>query len=210
MKEGSDIALVTDAGTPCISDPGYKIVKLAIKNGISVITVPGASSVISALTLSGLSTNSFSFFGFIPRTSQHINSLIEDIKFLKSTLIFFESPNRIKKTLKIFQEALGNRNAALCRELTKLHEEIIHGTIEEIRENINLKEGIKGEICLVIEGFKGDSKNKSNNESTLVDNRLKSLKKLKISLKDAVKVVSQEFNLQKKEIYQKALKIWDN
>ena len=210
LKSGNDIALVTDAGTPCISDPGYKIVNLAIKNGIKVVTVPGASSVISSLTLSGLPTDSFSFFGFVPRTVKQISSLIDSIKFLKTTLIFFESPKRISRTLGYFQNGLGNRKAAVCRELTKIHEEVIHGTLEEIRNKIEMNDGIKGEVCLVIEGYQDNNGDRLNNDLSLITKRLKSLKNMKLSLKDAVKVVSQEFKLPKKQIYQKALEIWDN
>ncbi|MGI9533788.1 MAG: 16S rRNA (cytidine(1402)-2'-O)-methyltransferase [Thermodesulfobacteriota bacterium] len=210
LLKGKNIALVTDAGTPCISDPGFKIVSHAIKNGVKVVTVPGASSVISSLTLSGLPTNSFSFYGFVPRTKKHIFSLIDNIKILKTTLIFFESPNRIIKTLNYFLDGLGNRNAAVCRELTKLHEEVIHGTLEEIIKKMEIKESIKGEICLLIEGFQENKRDELNDDLILVHNKLKSLKSLKISLKDAVKVVSQEINLPKKEIYQKALEIWGN
>ena len=210
LIRGKNIALVTDAGTPCISDPGYKIVNLALKNGIRVVTVPGASSVISALTLSGLPTDSFSFFGFVPRTKKNISVLIDDIRYLKSTLIFFESPKRIKKTLNFFLDGLGNRNAALCRELTKLHEEVMHGTLEEIGKKIEMRDVVKGEICLVIEGFQEDKNGIREENLNLVHNKLKSLKNLNISMKDAVKVVSEDFNLSKKKIYQMALEIWDN
>ena len=210
LKEGRNIALVTDAGTPCISDPGFKIIKLAIENGIEVVTVPGASSVISALTLSGLPTDSFSFFGFPPRTKKHIGLLIDEIKFLKSTLIFFESPNRVKKTLSNFLEGLGNRNAAVCRELTKIHEEVITGPLKQLLEKVEKKDVFKGEVCIVIQGFQDNKRATLNDELNLIPKKLKSLKDLDISLKDAVKVVSKEFNTPKKKVYQKALEVWSN
>ena len=165
---------------------------------------------ISALTLSGLPTDSFSFFGFPPRTKKHIGLLIDDIKFLKSTLIFFESPNRVKKTLSYFLEGLGNRNAAVCRELTKIHEEVITGTLKEVLQRIEKKDVFKGEICVIIEGFRDNKKATLNYDLTLISKKLQSLKDLEISLKDAVKVISKDFKISKKEIYQKALEIWDN
>ena len=210
LIKGKNVALVADAGTPCISDPGYKIVRLAIENDIKIVTIPGASSVISALTLSGLPTDSFSFLGFVPRTKKNITTLVDSIKFLRCTLIFFESPKRIRRTLSYFLDSLGNRNAAVCRELTKLHEEVIRGTLEEISQKIEKKDSVKGEICLVIEGYQGSKKNILNDDLILVDNKLKSFKNLEVSLKDAVKFVSQEFNLPKKKIYQQALKMWRN
>jgi len=144
---GMNVALVTDAGTPCISDPGYKIMNMAIQNGINVDIIPGANSVISGLIISNLPADSFSFFGFAPRSEKGMRDIISDIKFIKSTLVFFESPKRIKKTLRYFLQGLGNRNAAVCRELTKLHEEVMRGTLEDLCEALEKKQNVKGEIC---------------------------------------------------------------
>lgn len=210
LMNGKSVALVADAGTPCISDPGYKVVKMAIENGINVSTIPGVSSVISALTLSGLPADSFSFFGFAPRNKKAVTVLIDDIKFIKSTLIFFESPKRIRKTISYFLDRLGNRNAAVCRELTKLHEEVIRGTLEEINREIETRETVKGEICLVIEGFKEDRKVRISNDIAPLDKRLRLLKNMEISLSDAVKLTCHELNLPKRGVYQKALEIWDS
>lgn len=210
LESGKNIALVTDAGTPCISDPGYKIVNLAIQKGINVTVIPGASSVISGLTISNLPTDSFSFFGFPPRSEKGKGNLIDDIRFIKSTLIFFESPKRIKTTLRYFLQGLGNRNAAICRELTKLHEEVMRGTLKDLCEALEKKQTIKGEICLVIEGFQESKEDKLSRNLTLINKRLNAFKDMNVSLSDAVRETAREFGLPKKEVYRKALEIWSD
>ncbi len=208
LESGKNVALVTDAGTPCISDPGYKIVDLAVQKGMNVTVIPGASSVISGLTISGLPAGSFSFFGFLPRSEKGMEKLISDIRSVKSTLIFFESPRRIKKTLRYFLQGLGNRNAAVCRELTKLHEEVMRGTLEDLYEALEKKRTIRGEICLVIEGFQESKEDKLNCSLTLISDRLNTLRDMNVSLSDAVRDTVRELGLPKKEVYRKALEIW--
>ncbi len=208
LESGKNVALVTDAGTPCISDPGYKIVDLAVQKGMNVTVIPGASSVISGLTISGLPAGSFSFFGFPPRSEKGMEKLISDIRPVKNTLIFFESPRRIKKTLRYFLQGLGNRKAAVCRELTKLHEEVMRGTLEDLCETLEKKRTIKGEICLVIEGFQESKEDKMRRSLTLISDRLKSLRDMNVSLSDAVRDTARELGLPKKEVYRKALEIW--
>ena len=146
----------------------------------------------------------------MPRGKKQLQDQIDNIKYLKSTLIFFESPRRIKNSLKLLSELLGDRQIAVCRELTKMHEEVTRGTLSELRKNFNNRETVKGEITLVIEGFQGNKEVKLANELDNITKRLKSLNKTEISLKDAVKVVSEDFDAPKKEIYKKALEIWDN
>ena len=208
LKDGKNIALVSDAGTPSISDPGYRIVKLAIKNSIPVVPIPGPSSVISALTVSGLPPDKFTFLGFLPKTKNQIEKLCDQYINEPHTLIFFESPRRIKKSLKFILDILGNREASVCRELTKMHEEIVCGTLNELSEIFNDREDIKGEITLVIKGYQLDTKDSLNNDLKAVSNRLKTLKKLRLSLKDSVKVVCEDYSMPKKVIYEKALEIW--
>jgi len=208
LKDGKNIALVSDAGTPSISDPGYRIVKLAIKNSIPVVPIPGPSSVISALTVSGLPPDKFTFLGFLPKTKNQIEKLCDQYINEPHTLIFFESPRRIKKSLKFILDILGNREASVCRELTKMHEEIVCGTLNELAEIFNDREDIKGEITLVIKGYQLDTKDSLNNDLKALSNRLKTLKKLRLSLKDSVKVVCEDYSMPKKVIYEKALEIW--
>lgn len=210
LKEGKNIALVSDAGTPCVSDPGYRIINQAIKNSIKVVPIPGPSSVFAALAASGLPNDKFLFLGFLPKTKKQIEKLTEQHVNEPYTLIFFESPKRIKKSLIYILDKLGNREAVLCRELTKLHEEIVYGKLDELSETFAERENIKGEITLVIKGYQLDTEDSLNNDSEAISNRLKTLKKLGLSLKDSVKVVCEDYNMPKKVIYEKALIIWDN
>lgn len=155
LLEGKVIAQVSDAGMPSISDPGHELVLKAIENDIDVISLPGASAGITALIATGITPQPFLFYGFLPRKTNEQKQSLEKIKELESALIFYESPHRIVKTLKIMSEVFGgNRKAVLCRELTKLFEEYTRGTIEEL---ISFFEDtpIKGECCLIIEGFDG-------------------------------------------------------
>ena len=173
LKEGNNIAIVTDAGTPCVSDPGYRVVRLARENSIKIVPVPGASSAIAALTVSGLPSDRFIFLGFLPRTKKQIENLLDHYIHEPSTLIFFESPKRIKKTLTYLSALLGNREAAVCRELTKMHEEIVHGNLETLIEIFDTRKEIKGEITLVIEGYQGDNSKSSEEIKEVVYKRLK-------------------------------------
>ena len=148
LKKGESIALVSDAGTPGISDPHYHLVQLAIGEGISVNAVPGPSALLAALTVSGLPMDKFVFEGFLPRKKGRATRL-EKLAEEKRTLVIFESPNRIQKTLKDIFTVFGNRQVAIARELTKIHEEIIRGNLEDIG---NQDRKWKGELTLVIEG----------------------------------------------------------
>ena len=131
LEDGISIALVTDAGTPGISDPGSVIVSKCIENNINFEVLPGATAITTALVYSGLDTTKFVFRGFIPRETKDRKILIEEIKDKKETLIFYESPHRLLDTLSFLKESLGNRNIAVCRELTKLHEDIFRGALED-------------------------------------------------------------------------------
>ncbi len=149
LMEGENVALVSDAGTPGISDPGYRLIQLVIKNNIKVIPIPGPSAVITALSVSGLPTDGFIFKGFLPHKSQKRKNQLQEMKDLKETLIFYESPHRIFQTLKDIFEILGDREIVLTRELTKIYEEILRGKVSEIIGQIEGRK-IKGEITLVI------------------------------------------------------------
>ena len=148
LKKGESIALVSDAGTPGVSDPHYHLVQLAINEGIFVNTVPGPSALLAALTVSGLPMDKFVFEGFLPRKKGRATRL-ENLAEEKRTLVIFESPNRIQKTLKDILNVFGNRKVAIARELTKIHEETIRGNLEDIG---NQDRKWKGELTLVIEG----------------------------------------------------------
>ena len=157
LKEGFDIALTTDAGTPIISDPGFYLVREAIKEDIKIIPVPGPSAILAALVVSGLPPDRWVFEGYLKKRKGRRKKQIQNLKDEKRTMVFFESPFRILDTLREMEEIFGNRKIAICRELTKIHEEVIRTTIEEAIEILSKREKIKGEIVLVVEG-------KNNNE----------------------------------------------
>ena len=162
LKHGSRIALVSDAGTPGISDPGFRLIQLAIENQIPVVPIPGPSAVISALSVAGLPTDAFLFKGFLPHKSKRRRDLLKHMEEIRETLIFYESPHRLSESLKDILETLGDREMALTRELTKIYEEILRGRVSEIRCQIGERK-LKGEITLVISG----KTRKKDKEATL-------------------------------------------
>lgn len=151
LEEGQKVALLSDAGTPGISDPGFKLIRLAIERDIPIIPIPGPSAIITALTVSGLPTDSFLFKGFLSHKSKKRRDQLEGLKDIKETIILYESPHRIKETLNDILEILGDREIVLARELTKIYEEVLRGKVSEIINRIGGKK-IKGEITLVISG----------------------------------------------------------
>jgi len=151
LRQGNQIALVSDAGTPGISDPGFRLIQTAIENKIPVVPIPGPSAVITALSVSGLPTDAFLFKGFLPHKSKKKRDLLKQLEDVRETLIFYESPHRISETLKDISETLGDREIVLTRELTKMYEEIVRGKVNEVQNQIQ-ERNLKGEITLVISG----------------------------------------------------------
>jgi len=151
LKQGDRVALVSDAGTPGISDPGFRLVQMAIENKIPIVPIPGPSAAIAALSVSGLPTDAFLFKGFLPHKSKKRRGLLEQLEEVRETIIFYESPHRIIETLKDISDILGDREMVLARELTKIYEEVLRGRVSEIQSQITGK-NIKGEITLVISG----------------------------------------------------------
>ncbi|NWG04786.1 MAG: 16S rRNA (cytidine(1402)-2'-O)-methyltransferase [Syntrophaceae bacterium] len=162
LRQGDQIALVSDAGTPGISDPGFRLIQAAIENHIPIVPIPGPSAAITALCVSGLPTDSFLFKGFLPHKSKKRRDWLEALKERKETLILYESPHRIVESLKDMLDILGDRDIVLTRELTKKYEEILRGKISEIKAQIGEKK-LKGEITLVISG-KGRKNRLGENE----------------------------------------------
>jgi len=155
LKEGKNIGLVSDAGTPLISDPGYQIVQAVIRENIEIIPIPGPSAILTALSVSGMPTDAFAFYGFIPKKGKRRKLILNSIGNTWTTSILFESPLRIKETLNAIYEYCGNRKVVLARELTKIYEEFIRGDIEILLQKIDNNEiKLKGEIVLLIEGNK--------------------------------------------------------
>jgi 16S rRNA (cytidine1402-2'-O)-methyltransferase len=151
LKEGKKVALVSDAGTPGISDPGFRLIQLAIESQLPIVPIPGSSAVITALSVSGLPTDAFLFKGFLPHKSKKRRDLLRELENVRETLVFYESPHRISETLRDILEMLGDREIVLTRELTKVYEEIIRGKVSEILNQVGDRR-LKGEITLVISG----------------------------------------------------------
>jgi len=206
LQESKSVALITDAGTPCVSDPGFRIVKLAAENGIKVVPIPGASAAIAALSVSGLPTSRFTFLGFPPKQNKKLNEFLERIKDRPETLIFYESPKRVVNTLEKMMEILGNRNISVSREITKMYEETLRGSFSDILRDLNSRDAIKGEFVILVEGCSVDN---DNYDSETLDKILMQLKKEGHSLKDSVKEVTAESGISKSKVYKKALQIWE-
>jgi len=151
LKQGSDIAVVSDAGTPSISDPGYRLVRAAIENDLTVVPVPGPSAVISALIAAGLPTDEFFFAGFLPSRSNARRTRLSELRAVPGTLIFYEAPHRLATTLKDAYEILGEREAAVARELTKLHEDIQRGRLSELAGYFEDESKARGEIVVLVD-----------------------------------------------------------
>lgn len=205
LRAGKNIALVSDAGLPCISDPGADIVAKAVEENLSVVPVPGANAALSALISSGLSTLSFTFHGFLPRQKKDRKAALEAIQYHKETMIFYEAPHRLKDTLRDAQQILGpSRKVVLAREVTKKFEEFVRGTLEEAvmwAEN----EEIRGEFVLVFAG--STEENPVDNEKwwtelSIIDHVNQVIEKQSLTSKEAIKVVAVERDLPKRDVYQ--------
>ncbi len=201
ILQGKSLALVSDAGTPLISDPGYKLVSFILENNCKVLSVPGACSAIAALSVSGIESDRFMFVGFIPNTLVTKENFFKELVDTKSTLIFFESSNRLLSSLQVMLKVFGNRTAAVAREITKLYEETKRANLEDLIAFYQDKT-IKGEIVILLSP---PSKNQEINFDE-IDKKLKSgLKKFKP--KDLVAMVADEFGVNKKLVYQRMLGI---
>ena len=209
LKEGNNIAIVTDAGTPGISDPGAVIASKCIEENINFDVLPGATAITTALVYSGLDTTRFLFRGFIPRETKDRKILIEEVRDVKESIIFYESPHRLLSTLSLLSETLGNRKIAACRELTKLHEEIIRGDILEVIEHFKEK-GIKGEFVLVVQGKQKEEieeeKKKEWGNITIEEHIIKIIED-GITKKEAIKIVAKERGIAKSDVYKHSLNI---
>ncbi len=201
VRSGKSIALVSDAGSPLISDPGYKIVNRCRKENIDVYTIPGACAVICALQLSGLPTNNFMFAGFIPNKDKARKDTFLKLKNIDTTLVFYETANRLLKTLNIISEVFGAREISVARELTKLHEECLTGTVDQIIEHFSSNEP-RGELVLIIAPPSEEELKPEINVDVLLRQELKNT-----TLKTAVKNISERYGLSKKDVYEQALKI---
>lgn len=206
LKNGKNIALITDAGTPCISDPGYILVKEAKENNISVIGVGGISAVITALSVSGLNTDSFAFYGFFPRENKEKEEFVKNIKNTPTNLVvFYESPKRIIKTLEYVYEKLGDTNVSISKDLTKIHETNYFGSLEKvIKELKDFEKSDLGEYAIVIEvKHEEEKKDDISIEAKLIDVIVKE----NVSMKEAIDILNKNSNYSKKDIYNASLRI---
>ncbi len=203
VKGGEIVALVSDAGSPGISDPGSVIIKRCIEEEVEFEVLPGATAIITALVNSGLDTTKFTFRGFVPRENKERRVLISEIKNHKETLVFYEAPHRIKDTLSFLYEELGDRKVAICRELTKLHEQIVRGLISEVIEHFNTNNP-RGEFVVVIEGKSQeeiDLEQKAKWENTTVEEHIILYVDRGYNKKEAIKLVAKERSMPKSEVY---------
>lgn len=200
LVSGESIALVTDAGTPGISDPAYRIVTAAISAGVTVIPIPGPAAFVAGLIASGLPTDSFFFAGFLPPKTQARRARLAELERITSTLIFYEAPHRVRAALSDAIEVLGDRRAALARELTKLHEEFIRGSLSEILERL-ASAPPRGEMTLVIAGASDDNRElKADLTITALIERL--MREEGLSRNDALKRAARARGISKKAAYQ--------
>ena len=200
LIDGQNIAIVTDAGTPGISDPGEEIVKVAIENEIKIEPIPGACALINALIASGLDTKEFSFYGFLPTNKKLRKKKFEEIIEDGKTIIIYEAPHRLVSTLKEIQKELGNRKIVVAKELTKIHEQFIRGCVKDVLEKIGEP---KGEYIVLIKGEKIEKRNELNNFT--LEQHYQFYESQGLSKKEIIKKVAKDRNVNKNEIYQKFL-----
>lgn len=203
LKNGLNIALICDAGTPSISDPGYNLVTAVAKEQINVIPIPGCSAAIAGLSVSGLPTDSFLFLGFLSKKQQKQKQALEAIKNQSATLVFYESPRRIKNLIATMINILGDRKAFLAREITKLHEEYIRGNLTDILKALEKKETVKGECSLFIQG---QMEQETIDEGQLEKIILDRLSTTDLGTSDLARQISKEFKVSKKQVYDTILK----
>lgn len=207
LLQGVSIALITDAGTPGISDPGEELVRQAYEAGIEVTSLPGPAACITALTLSGLPTRRFAFEAFLPQDKKEKQKILYQLKNETRTIIIYEAPHRLIRTLKELQEILGNRKMTLLRELTKTHETVFQSTIEEIIHFYTDREP-KGECVLVIEGKSEEEleqEEKAQWKDISLEEHMQLYLQKGLSKKEAMKAVANDLGVSKREIYQKLL-----
>ena len=202
LESGKRVALVSDAGTPLISDPGYKLVREAIEQGYYVTSIAGASSVITALCLSGLPSDQFFFGGFLPSKTEELKQYIKTVENIPATLIFFESAGRLEKSLELLKIGLSDRQSAIARELTKLYEEVRRGKISELLDYIKKNGAPKGEVVLLISP-PPEQKPELDQD---IEEKIKLLLKSH-SVKETASIIAEQTGLPRKEIYALALKI---
>jgi 16S rRNA (cytidine1402-2'-O)-methyltransferase len=203
LEQGQAVVLVSDAGTPLVSDPGYKLVRAAIAGGLPVVALPGPSAVLAGLTLSGLPSDRFLFAGFLSSKAGERKGMLEDVKGVRATLIFFESAQRLSESLAAMAEVLGNRDAVMARELTKLHEEVRRGPLKELAAHYEKHGAPKGEVTLLVA-----PPEKAAPDRTRIDAALKAALAF-MPVKAAADLIAGLIDASRKELYARALELKD-
>jgi 16S rRNA (cytidine1402-2'-O)-methyltransferase len=198
ISKGNSAALVSESGLPVIQDPGYRIVKRCIESGIEVTVIPGPNAALSALVMSGIAPDSFVFVGFLPKTSSKRAEKITGISYLPFTMIFYESPKRISRLLKELLERIGDRQACLAREITKVYEEVIRGSISVIIDKIRDR-NLKGEIVLVVEGYKKQLIEDFTEKD--IEKEILKLLNQNIPKKEVLKILQSRYDIDRQKLY---------
>jgi len=202
IKAGEDVAVISDAGTPGISDPAREIVKKSVELGIKIIPIPGPSAAISALAASGLESTTFSFYGFLPKTENKIIKILENVKFREETSVFYESPRRVCDTLNIIKQVMNNREVVVAKELTKIYEHFFHGTVEAVLEMLN-EDNLKGEFVIMISG----SEDSKQVDDITIKELLEELLQQGMTKKSAVEQIVERYDIRKNRVYKISLEI---
>ena len=203
LKSGADVAVVSDAGTPGISDPGFRLARIAIDNDVHVVPVPGASALISALVASGLPTDEFFFGGFLPARSGARRARLAELCSLPATLIFYEGPHRIAATLKDALEILGERQAVVARELTKMHEEIARGSLSELAARFSAAENARGEMVLIIDRTLIQGETARDKSTASIGELVSEFEAKGLDHRAALKKAARELGLSRDEAYRR-------
>jgi 16S rRNA (cytidine1402-2'-O)-methyltransferase len=200
LKGGATVALVTEAGTPGISDPGYRLVKLAVEHSIPVVSIPGASALTAVLSIAGLPTDEFTFKGFVPAGAGRRRRFLLSLKGADTTFVLYEAPGRLKATLKEIKNVLGDVEAVIAREMTKLHEEVMRGRVEELMGLVEERK-LKGEVTIVIRAPGVEA------GAARIAEEIKNLLASGASVKDTAAIVSRELGIPRTAVYKQALKV---
>jgi 16S rRNA (cytidine1402-2'-O)-methyltransferase len=204
MKFGSSIALVSNAGTPTVSDPGYVLLQKALENNIKVVPIPGPSALVAALSISGLPTDSFIFIGFCAKKTTRRLKQLQELAHETRTLIFYEGPGRILAFMNEIKEIMGDRYVVCCREMTKLHEEFLRGRLYEVIETLSGRSAVKGECTLLV---KGCEENSNVSQDAVRAELIEVLDKKEKKLSQVSKILAQKYGLSKNKVYEEALKL---
>jgi len=204
LQNGASIALVSNAGTPTMSDPGYRLIKSAAGNDVTIVPVPGVSAAATALSVAGLPTDAFTFAGFLPKKKGKRLKQLDELAQEPRTLIFYESPKRILTLINEIIDTMGDRYGVMAREMTKLHEEFIRGRLSEILKILDTRSGIKGECTLLVTGW---DESQTADGTTVKNDIQDQLKSSKESVSRLVKKISQKYGISKNKVYQEVLEI---